>query len=431
MVLSAVYLSFLVCCTSAFHQPAEQSSSVLEHPLDRLRPEKVSVPEPSEKAVRYYQSGNVLWLALTAWGLVLPSFILLTGLSAQIRNLARRWGRNWFFTIEIYAIIFFSLTYLLGFPLEYYAGYVRQHEYGISNQTFGKWLYDSVLSRGIIIAIVCLVGWIPYGLMLKSPRRWWLYTSAVLLPLIFAGAMIVPVWISPLFNRFGDMKNKDLEAKILALADRAGIEGGRVYEVDKSVDTKAVNAYVIGLLGTKRIVLWDTLLEKLPEKEVLFIMGHEMGHYVLGHLVQGILVASGLVVVTLLFVHLASGPIIHLFALRFGFNRLSDIASLPLVILLVNFALLFVMPVGLAFSRHVEHEADRFGLEITQDNAAAAKSFVALQKENLGMPRSHWFFELWRGSHPSLGDRIDFCDEYRPWETGEPLRYGYLFRSRR
>src|SRR6516165_338434 len=99
MVLSAVYLSFLVCCTSAFHQPAEQSSSVLEHPLDRLRPEKVSVPEPSEKAVRYYQSGNVLWLALTAWGLVLPSFILLTGLSAQIRNLARRWGRNWFFTI--------------------------------------------------------------------------------------------------------------------------------------------------------------------------------------------------------------------------------------------------------------------------------------------------------------------------------------------
>jgi Zn-dependent protease with chaperone function len=203
-----------------------------------------------------------------------------------------------------------------------------------------------------------------------------------------------------------------------------------VYEVDKSVDTKAVNAYVIGLLGTKRIVLWDTLLEKLPEKEVLFIMGHEMGHYVLGHVVQGILVASGLVVITLLFVHLASGPILRLFALRFGFNRLSDIASLPLVIFLVNFALLFVMPVGLAFSRHVEHEADRFGLEITKDNEAAAKSFVALQKENLGVPRPNWLYEIWRGSHPSLGDRIDFCNGYRPWDTGEPLRYGYLFRSK-
>src|SRR5262249_7916689 len=144
--------------------------------------ERVSVPEPSEKAIRYHESGNVLWLALTTWGLVLPSFILLTGLSARIRELARNWGRNWFFTIELYVVIFFSLTYLLGFPLEYYAGYVRQHEYGISNQTFGKWLYDSVLSRGILIAVVCLVGWIPYGLMLRSPRRWWLYTSVVLLP---------------------------------------------------------------------------------------------------------------------------------------------------------------------------------------------------------------------------------------------------------
>ena len=88
------------------------------------------------------------------------------------------------------------------------------------------------------------------------------------------------------------MKDKALEAQILALADRAGIEGSRVYEVNKSVDTKTVNAYVTGFGSTKRIVLWDTMLAKLDEPEVLFVMGHEMGHYVLGHVWQLIALGS-------------------------------------------------------------------------------------------------------------------------------------------
>jgi len=158
-------------------------------------------------------------------------------------------------------------------------------------------------------------------------------------------------------------------------------------------------------------------------------MGHEMGHYVLGHLVQGILVASVLIFVTLLLIHLISRPLLRRFGRRFGFDQLSDIASLPLLLLLVNVFSLFVMPIGLTFSRHIEHEADRFGLEITRDNHAAAQSFVELQKENLGVPWPDWFYKLWRGSHPSEGERIDFCNEYRPWETGQPLKYGHLFQA--
>ena len=391
----------------------------------------VKVPSPSERAVRYYQSGNMLWLINTAWGILLPALLLFTGLSWRIWRLAQRVGRNWFFTIAVYFLILWSLVYLIDWPLNYYESYVRPHDYGLSNQTFAKWLSDSFKILLLGLAAGCLFLWIPYLLLNKNPRRWWLYTSLLAVPFFFLVMLIAPIWIAPLFNDFGPLKDKALEAKILALANRAGIEGSRVYEVNMKVDTNAVNAYVSGFLGTKRIVLWDTLLDKLNEREILFVMGHEMGHYVLHHVVQGVLFACLLILVTLWAVQRASSSLIRRYHARWGFDRLADVASLPLIILLVNLFSLAVVPVGLAFSRHIEHEADRFGLEITEDNYAAAMSFVTLQEENLGVPRPGFLYYIWRCSHPPLGERIDFCNAYRPWEKGEPLKYGHLFRDSR
>jgi Zn-dependent protease with chaperone function len=388
----------------------------------------VQVPAPTEKALSYYHSGNVLWLINTAWGILIPGLFLFTGLSARIRSWAERVGRKWFFTIGLYFVILWILLSIIDWPLNYYEGFVRPHAYGLSNQTFGKWLGDSLKILLLGLAAGFLFLWIPYLLLEKSPRRWWLYTGLLSLPFLFLVILIAPIWIEPLFNDFGPMKDKALEAKILALADRAGIEGGRVYEVDKSIDTNAVNAYVTGFLGTKRIVLWDTLLAKLTDREILFVMGHEMGHYALHHVLQGILFTSFLVLVTLWAVHGTAGRFIRRYRARWGFDRLADIASLPLLVLLVNLFALVVMPVGLAFSRHIEHEADRFGLEITEDNRAAAMSFVRLQEENLSVPRPGLLYCLWRCSHPSLGERVDFCNTYRPWEKGEPLKYGQLFK---
>jgi len=224
------------------------------------------------------------------------------------------------------------------------------------------------------------------------------------------------------------MKDKALEAKILAIADRANIEGGDVYEVEKSVDTKAVNAYVTGFWHTKRIVLWDTLLAKLNEREALFVMAHEMGHYVLGHVLQMIFVAPLLVALALFSVHRASGFLIDRFQHRFGFSELSDPAALPLILLVAGVVSFLVSPAMIAFSRHNEHEADRFALEITHDNYAGAMAFVKLQQENLGNPRPDWFVKVWRGTHPSLGERIDFCNTYKPWAEGQPEAYAHLFK---
>src|SRR6202035_5193836 len=143
-------------------------------------------------------------------------------------------------------------------------------------------------------------------------------------------ALIAPVVIDPLFNEFGPMKDKRLEAKIDALAHRAGIEGGKIFVVDKSRDTKTVNAYVTGLFGTKRIVLWDTLLARLDEDEVLAVMGHEMGHYVLNHVAWGLSLASFVSLFLLFLVDRSGRSLIARFGPRFGFDKLSDVASVPL-----------------------------------------------------------------------------------------------------
>jgi Zn-dependent protease with chaperone function len=388
----------------------------------------VPVPEPSEKALSYYRSGIVLSVVTILWGLLIPALFLFTGFSARIRDWAKRIGKLWFFIIGVYFAIFLIINFVIDLPLSYYQGFARQHAYGLSTQTLGKWFSDQITGLAIGIIAGSLFLWIPYLLLKKSPRRWWLYTGLLAIPFLILLILVAPVWIDPLYNKFGPMKDKELEAKILQIAERAGIEGGRVYEVAKSEDTKTVNAYVTGFGATKRIVLWDTILAKLDEDELLFVMGHEMGHYVLGHVWKSILFFSLLIIATLYAIHRTAGWLINKFHHRFGFTELSDIASLPLIILLFSAYFLIITPVALAFSRHNEHESDRFGLEITRNNRAAATAFAKLQQENLAVPRPNILIKLWQASHPPLGERIDFCNEYRPWEKGEALRYGDLFK---
>ncbi len=360
----------------------------------------------------YYRSGNLLWAVSQATALAIPAIVLLTGLSARIRNLAQRIGRKWFFAIVFYFLLYSLLQGAVQFPLVYYAGYIRPHAYGLSNQTLVRWLRDVLLDGAIGLAFGGLLIWLPYWLIRRSPRRWWLYTAILSLPVMFFVMLAEPIWVDPLFNDFGPMHDKQLEAQILALADQAGIEGGRVFEVNKSIDTNAVNAYVTGLGGSKRIVLWDTLLAKLSPREVRVVMAHEMGHYVLNHVVQGLLAGFCGILVALYLVYRAATFLLPRFKDRFGFDQLSDVASLPLLLLLAQIAALLLMPLGLAFSRHLEHEADRFALDLTRDNRAAATAFVGLQNENLSNPRPGPLYTFLRASHPSLAERIEFANGY-------------------
>jgi len=166
----------------------------------------------------------------------------------------------------------------------------------------------------------------------------------------------------------------------------------------------------------------------MGERELLFVMGHEMAHFVLGHTWQLIVLNTVLLIGSFYAAYRMAGAVLRRFGDRFGFTRMDDIASLPLLLLLVSVFSLVVTPAILAVTRHMEHEADRYGLEITQYNHSAATAFVKLQSDALAVPRPGLLNILWRQSHPPLGERIDFANQYHPWREEIPLVYGDRFK---
>lgn len=383
----------------------------------------VEVPEPTAQALAYYYVRNVVWIAGLVVGLLVPALFLFTGGSARIREVARRASSKWPATILVYLLIYSALTFIIGLPLAYYDEFVVEHQFGLSNQTHAKWIADTLIGFGVGMVITYVIVLGIYGLLKRSPRRWWFYGGLAAIPFVVFMIMVGPIWIAPLFNKSGPMQDKALEAKILALAERAGIEGSRVFEMDKSVDTKTTDAYVTGFFDTKRIVLWDTIIKRMDEPQLLFVMGHEMGHYVLGHMWQLILFICALIMLSLYAAHRISHGLIRRFQSRFGFDRLDDIASWPLITLVAAIVIMVTAPLFNAFSRYEEHEADRFGLEITKNNHAAATGFARMQADNLAIPRPNPILHALRGNHPTIAERIDFANTYRPWEKGEALKY--------
>jgi Zn-dependent protease with chaperone function len=426
MVLALVVAAVMSGSAVAQSAPAPAAASRAAA-VDETAP--VEVPPPSDKAMAYYRSGNVWWSADLVLSIAVLVVFLATGFSATLRDVAARAGRKWFFTLVIYYVLFTLINYLVDLPRAYFEDFVREHAYGLSNQTLAKWSSDMAKSFAVNCIVGSLVIWVPYLLLRKSPRRWWLYTGLALIPFIVVANLVAPIWIAPLFNKFEPMHDKALEARILAMADRAGIEGSRVFEVNKSVDTKTLNAYVAGLFNTKRIVLWDTIIARMTPPELLFVMGHEMGHYVLGHVWYGVAFNTLLIMASLYAAYRAAGAVLARWGTRFGFVTLADVASLPLLLLLISGFSLVVTPLTLAFTRHLEHEADRFGLEMTRTNHSAGAAFVKLQEDALANPRPGPLFKLWRESHPPLGERIDFTNQYHPWRDGQPLAYGDRFRK--
>jgi Zn-dependent protease with chaperone function len=383
----------------------------------------VSVPKASELALRYYRSGNVIWAIEVVLGFALPALLLFTGLSARLRAFAASVGRGHFFpTLVVYLALLSLLLFVVQLPLAYYVGYVREHAYGLSAQRLSKWFGDELKGLAIGLVVGAAVIWVPYLLLARSPTRWWLWTGVLSLPFFTLVLLVTPVFIAPLFNKFGPMKDKTREAEVLAVAAKAGVEGARVFEVEKSVDTQKVNAYVTGVGKTKRIVLWDTLLARLTPAQTKFVVGHEVGHYVLHHVWVNIVISSLLTMLGLYGAYRTAGALLARFGDRFGFSQLSDPASMPLLMLLLSLFSFVITPAALALSRYHERAADRFGLELTRDPYAAATGFIALQKQNLAVPRPGPLYKIWRASHPPIGERVDAINAWAAAHDGERAR---------
>jgi Zn-dependent protease with chaperone function len=376
----------------------------------------VDVPVATEQALAFYRSGNLLWIAQQAFSLLVPLVLLFSGFSAKLRALAQRVGRTWFFALTAYLLAYMLLVGLLRLPLDYYADYLRPRAYGLSIQSFDQWLHQAVLSLLIGTAAAVLFFWIPYLLLRKSPKRWWLYTAAASIPCMAFVMFVEPIAIDPLFHDFMPLADAQLEERITALAAQAGVHGSKIYEVAMRQETTAMNAYVTGFGESRRIVLWDTLVAGLTPDEAVFVVGHELGHYVLRHNVWFLVIFSFAAFFFLYLAYHAAEWLMRRFSRFFGFTTLADCASFPLLLFLLQAFSLAAAPLFNTLSQHMEREADRYGLDITRLNQAAATAFVRMQYQNLVNPSPGPLYLLWRSSHPALADRVRFCNTYRPEE---------------
>ena len=364
--------------------------------------------------IRHSHIEYALYFADFAWSIGVLLVILAAGLSRRMREWAARVGRWKFVAAMLFFVLFSFASEVLEFPLTFYGGYVVPHQFDLTNQSFAAWMGD--LGKGFAINIV--IGSVLSALALliiRKVRRWWIPLWLGSIPLMVLLVIIAPVLLDPVFNKFIPLQNQQLKHDLLEEASRAGIEGGRVYQVDKSKQTKTMNAYVSGLGPTKRIVLWDTLLAKMNHDEILAVMGHEMGHYVLHHVWKGL--AFG-VVISLIVCFL--GQQFYERGLgRWGIEERGDPASLPWLLIIVTIVGFLLSPVINGVSRRFEHQADIFGLELTHLNAPMATAFVKLAEDSKQEPRPNPFIEFWMFSHPSLGRRIDFVLSSKPWEKGQ------------
>ena len=379
--------------------------------MDRLKVEYPNIPKESYD----YRKANLnIWAINLILKFLVPLLFLTTGLSNRIGIFAKEGGRNLFLTGLIYMVIFLTIDLLVSLPTSFYSSFILKHRFGLSNQTIYRWIeiiLKSFILNGLVLSLFV---WFPYYLMYRSPNTWWFYLGLLAIPIIIFITFISPMYIDPIFNKYTSIEDDELGKEIKVLLKKSGIEDAQIYKVDKSRDTKEMNAYMTGVLKSKRIVLWDTTMDKLDREEVLAVTAHEIGHYVKGHIWKGIILGGIFSILIMYLIYKTSNWILIRSNGRFGFSRLHEIASIPLIILVLNFYMFFASPFINMSSRHMEREADTYEINLTKNTEAAISTMIKLHEESLSLPRPSTIFKIWYHSHPTAEERIRFFTEYMP-----------------
>ncbi|HXR33283.1 MAG TPA: M48 family metallopeptidase [Verrucomicrobiae bacterium] len=388
--------------------------------------------ERYEKAVALSRAEYRLYFFSVAWGFAALLLVLWLKVVARLRDFAEaRGGDSRWLQAGIFVPALLGLLALLHLPLRGY-GHTLAVRYELSVQGWGSWLWDWTKGEFLSIGLAIVVARLLLAVIRWKPRTWWLYFWMAAVPLALFLFFISPWFVDPLFNKFVPLQQKhpELVESIGKLTKRAGvpIPAERMFLMEASAKTNALNAYVTGIGASKRVVIWDTTIAKTKPDELLVIVGHELGHYVLGHL--GIGFAAYLVGLLLgLYVTYHSLQwMLKRWGSPWGVRGQEDWAALAALLLIMNVLEFVSMPIGNAFSRMQEHAADVYGLEVVHglvpnSQEAGARAEQVLGEADLADPKPPRFIVLWLYSHPPQAERQQFAYTYDPWSKGEAPKY--------
>jgi Zn-dependent protease with chaperone function len=387
--------------------------------------------ERYEKAVAYSRAGYTLHFVSAAWGIVVLVVLLKMGVVGELRDFAEAKSRKRFGQALVFVPGLSLLLAVLHLPIGMY-WHRLSLKYEQSVQGWGSWFWDWTKGELISIVLGLIVVLILFAVIRRKPKSWWLYFWFASIPLVIFVIFIAPWVLDPMFNKFEPLSEKhaDLVESIGKLTERAGmpIPPERMFLMEASAKTNQINAYVTGIGASKRVVVWDNTIKKMAPDEVLFVVGHEMGHYVLGHVVKGTAFALGGILVALFLAYRALHWILGLWGEKWGVRGQEDWAALA-VLLLIGSVLGFLGdPIGNGFSRMLEHAADVYGLEVIHGivpdaQETAAHAFQVMGELDLADPDPPRIITVWLYSHPPLADRLRFAHDYDPWGKGEAPKY--------
>ncbi len=394
-------------------------AAALSDPQEATRAYLQALPQEQRDRTRAYSFG--VYVGEVASGLfflfLLPAFLLLTGISARWRDLCETAVPSKFFQSFLYWIMLSLFGLVVGLPLHWAMSWWHPTRFGLLHQPIRGWFVDVLMGWGFLVVMGGLVVSVLYAAFRQAGRGWWFRGWLIFLTGMLLSQVIGPLFLATAFNKFTPIQNEALRTRILAIAHDHNIPAKNVFQVDASRRTNRISAYVTGIGGAARLVMFDNTLRRCTPDEIVFILGHEMGHYVLQHMWWGILIGAGISFFGFLFV-------------KWIFDWLSskwssaevrgpaDVAGLPLLILACGIFLVLTQPLNNWISRDMEHQADNFGLAASQLPDAGATAFLKLVEYRDPDP-APWV-EWWFYDHPSGRSRILNCME---WKVRHPTAH--------
>jgi len=368
---------------------------------------------PTDQAAQTaaYHEGQIwliLWNALV--GIAVLWILLATRFAAGLRNWVEARMPKWLAPLP-FAIVFLAVSTLLAWPLTYYEGFVREHQYGLATQKFSEWFIEWAMQFGIGTLMFGIFLWVLYLAIKAFKRTWWIIGTAISAGFIYTVMLLGPIYIAPLFNDYTSLEEGEVRDNILALAVDNNIPADDVFVYTSSDQSNRITANVAGVGDSIRIALGDTMIEQAELDEIRYVMAHEMGHYALGHTTRGMYFFITVFFVGFAFVHFTFGWANKRFGNRWDIQNIGDIAGMPLFFILFTIYQTALVPIQYNFVRIGELEADRYAMEAAREPDGAATAALRLSTYRELEPGR--LEELLFRHHPSGATRVGNAMEWK------------------
>lgn len=336
-------------------------------------------------------------------------FILLfyfSGLSGYLANI----NLSFIYVFLIYIILFHVISTIIGLPLGYYSSYVHEHKWGFSNYTNKTWIVDQLKSFAVSLILLPILLGLFFWVLWRFPETWWLVAATITTLVSIVFVTLFPVVILPIFNKYDTIEDEELTSQLSEILHKAGLQSSGFFRQDMSRQTKKENAFLAGMGKTRRVVIADNLLEHMSLSEIKSVIAHEVGHYRYSHLPKNILIGT----IQQLIIFFLLNIIMKTLYPEFLTSNINNLTLFPMFSLIMSLlsSLLFG-PLNNMISRYFERQADRTSLELYPDKNSFQKAMAGLANRNLSNAYPEWWVKLLYYSHPPIGERLSFAENYK------------------